>query len=49
MSLNKKLRVDHNLADLKANQDYIMTVKDAGVLDSSDEADDEIQLENTEL
>jgi hypothetical protein len=43
------MRVDHNLGDLRANQDYVMTLKDQGVLDSASDDNEEIQLENSEL
>lgn len=43
------MRVDHNLGELRANQDYVMTLKDQGVLDSASDDNEEIQLENSEL
>ena len=34
------MRIDHNLSDLKTDQQYIMTLKDTNVLENSDSEDE---------
>jgi len=45
--MEKNMKIDHEMGDIDHDREYILTLKDRGVLDEEDEGD--AMLENVEL